>query len=383
MMFIFMSVYLEIFTYFLKLGSLGFGGPLSIIHSMEKDLINQRKWISQTEFHSMLSLIKTLPGPIAFMTAVSLGYEKRKFWGGLLAALGLVFPSFVMMVFLAHYSSQLSEFHWFEFLIEGMMLGTLGVMLASIHSLSKKYFLSHTFKFLVILSAAIFYYRPNLEPLMIFLFGVYKIIEHRIKFNSENYSQPLKIFFDPLSLNLMFSFFKAGALVFGSGLAIIPFLKNDVVIQNQWLTEKEFLMALTFGQLTPGPVVITVTYIGYKVLGFKGALLSTLSIFFMSFFHMTTWFPKAMSYLKHKSWIQSFSEGAIAAIVGPIFIATFNIILALDVHTSQIAGQWSYSYFLFYAIPIFTSIILIKTKKSPMVIVLSLGVLNLVKNIFL
>jgi chromate transporter len=119
--------------------------------------------------------------------------------------------------------------------------------------------------------------------------------------------------------------FKAGALVFGSGLAIVPMLQNDVVTKYHWLSQSEFLDALAFGQMTPGPVVITATYIGHKLYGMSGALIATLSIFGAAFFHMSTWFPLVVKKLKGKLWINDFIFGAVAAVVGPIIVAVYKL----------------------------------------------------------
>ena len=119
--------------------------------------------------------------------------------------------------------------------------------------------------------------------------------------------------------------FKAGALVFGTGFAIVPMLQHDVVDKYHWLSQNEFLDALAFGQMTPGPVVITATYIGHNLAGMSGAFVATIAIFAAAFFHMTTWFPYLISRLKGKKWINDFTFGSVAAVVGPIIVAVLKM----------------------------------------------------------
>ena len=119
---------------------------------------------------------------------------------------------------------------------------------------------------------------------------------------------------------------KAGALSFGTGLAIIPLLQKDFVNQHHWITAQEFMDAVALGQLTPGPVSVTVTFVGYKVAGVWGALVATIAIFFPGVFHMITWFPRVLGWLKAQTWIKNFIRGAISAICAAILAALWNLL---------------------------------------------------------
>src|SRR4051794_32455825 len=110
----------EIFRYFLRLGCIGFGGPLALVALMQKELVVERSWMSEEEFRQTFGLIKAMPGPVAFQTAVYLGYRKKKFWGGLLAGFSMVFPAFVLMVGLAIFYQQFVEIPWIHALMKGM-----------------------------------------------------------------------------------------------------------------------------------------------------------------------------------------------------------------------------------------------------------------------
>lgn len=306
----------EVFKYFIRLGLLGFGGPLALVSSMQKDLVEKRRWMDPHEFNATFSLIKAMPGPIAFMTAVTMGRVRAGFLGALIAGFALNFPAFVLMIVFALFFSSVSGFTATQWLMLGMQVSALGVILGSLKGLTRGYSRDMLFWSMVVLAGAINYKFPSFEPLIILGFGFF-IVVLRKKRTSELGS-------------LVLVCFKAGALVFGSGLAIVPMLQHDVVEKYHWLSQSEFLDALAFGQMTPGPVVITATYIGHKVAGFTGSVLATLSIFAASFFHMTTWFPFVIKKLKDQKWVRDFTYGAVAAVVGPIIVAVIKLGMGVD-----------------------------------------------------
>jgi chromate transporter len=265
-----------------------------------------------------------MPGPVAFMTSIYMGRVRANFIGAILAAIGIVLPSAIIMILFSIFFSSISKFQFTEIFLTGMQICALGVILGSLKGLVKNNFKSMTFWQLVVAAAIINYYHPNLEPFIILLFGIMFVL---IKKQYPN------AFFDGATLILLgLVCFKAGALVFGTGLAIVPMLKHDVVNKYHWLSQNEFLDALAFGQMTPGPVVITSTYIGHKVAGLSGAIIATLGIFSASFFHMNTWFPIVIKKLSGQIWINHFVFGAVAAVVGPIIVTVFKLYLGLPVN---------------------------------------------------
>jgi chromate transporter len=308
------NLYSEVFFYFFRLGVFGFGGPLALVSNMQKDTVDERHWLSNDEFNSTFALIKAMPGSIASMTAIFLGRKRAGFWGGLIAGVALNVPAFCLMILFSIFFSTLSGIPLVHILMIGMQVAALGVILGSLKGLVKGNEKNIFFWFLVLVAGIINYFHPALEPVMIIGFGIMLIAQRRL--------------FDMGTMALVF--FKAGALVFGSGLAIVPMLQHDVVTKYHWLSQSEFLDALAFGQMTPGPVVITATYIGHRMYGMPGAFLATFSIFAASFFHMSTWFPHVVQKLQGKKWIGDFIFGAVAAVVGPIIVAVYK--LGLDVH---------------------------------------------------
>lgn len=328
----------EVFLYFLRLGLVGFGGPLALIAQMQRDLIEDRKWMSAQEFAQVFALIKSMPGPVAFQVAVFLGNRRMGFFGALLAGFGMVLPSFLMMITLAIFYDGFTQVHWVKTLMIGMQMGALALVMVGLISLTKAFFRSRLFWLLFLIGGIIFYMAPISEPLFIFGLGFIALA-----FRKQN---PFKKFWagavavgvptgifasSPAVLTDLFMIcFKAGAFVFGTGLAIIPLLETDFVINHQWITHQQFLDALAFGQLTPGPVVITVTFIGYKVAGILGAVLATLAVFMPAFIHMTTWFPKAVSWMSKQAWIATFTLGVTAAVAATIILSLKSITSAWD-----------------------------------------------------
>ncbi|HVK61289.1 MAG TPA: chromate efflux transporter [Bdellovibrionales bacterium] len=333
----------EVFSYFIRLGALGFGGPLALIASMQKDLVEKHRWISEEAFNRAFALIKAMPGPIAFQVACHLGYRRAGFKGATAAALGLLLPSFVLMILLAIFDQAFAASHSWHIAMLGMQAGALGLIAGSLKGLlwsNRKQPL-----FWILFAASLFpvVIFPAWEPLIIITSG-FLAVQLRKQRSVPSASFAIMPFLvgaqDSVILqsstwfrawtDLFISCFKAGAFVFGSGLAIVPILENDFVTRLGWLTHDQFMNALAFGQITPGPVTITATFIGFKTLGLVGAITGTVGIFGSAFIHMTTWFPRMIDHLSRKKWIDDFLTGAIAAVIAAIIVSLVRLAMAGD-----------------------------------------------------
>lgn len=270
-----------------------------------------------------------MPGPVAFQTSVFMGRHRAGFWGGALAGFGIVLPAFLLMILFSIFFKSISDLSFTHAIMLGMQVSALGVILGSLKGLVKQSMKDFFFWVLVFISGAINYFKPSYEALIILVFGIFIVLfkkYQREKVVSKLMSIALPaVFFSESIRDLMLVCFKAGALVFGTGLAIVPMLQHDVVVKYKWLTQSEFLDALAFGQMTPGPVVISATYIGHKLAGMPGAIIATVSIFAAAFFHMSTWFPLVINRLRGKIWINDFVFGAVAAVVGPIIVTVIKM----------------------------------------------------------
>lgn len=328
------AYYWEIFVYFFRLGCLGFGGPLAIVSNIQADLVMERGWMSPQDFNATFSLIKAMPGPVAFQTAVFMGRMRAGFWGGFIAGFALVFPASVLMIIFSLFFGSIADLAFTKALMLGMQVAALGVIMGSLKGLVKTNMKEVFFWVLVAISGFINYSHPSLEPVIIISFGL-MIVFSRYFLREQKmmmFGMAPIIFWSQDIKNLALVCFKAGALVFGTGLAIVPMLQHDVVIKYHWLTQSEFLDALAFGQMTPGPVVVTATYIGHKIAGMPGAIVGTVCIFAAAFFHMSTWFPLVVSRLRGKIWINDFVFGAVAAVVGPIIVTVVKMGLGIQMN---------------------------------------------------
>lgn len=333
----------EIFRYFFKLGVFGFGGPLAVISTIQKDLVEKEKWLSLEDFVKAFSLIKAMPGPIAFMTAVYVGIARGGRRGGLAAAVGLVLPSFLMMIFFTIFTSNFKDLNWFNSILRGMQICALAVILASLKGLIGTQGKKIEFWLLLPFGLLLNYLYPSWEPIIILGFGIFLAFLHKLKskqaalmilitlFSSNLYAQENsgESFVNTLT-KIAFVFLKAGSVVFGTGLAIIPMLEADVVQHNQWLSHDQFMSALVYGQITPGPVVITSTYIGYTVLKMPGAIVATIGIFLPAFIHIMTWFPSFVRILSRQKWIQHFVVGATSAVIGSIIVVVLRLGMSIE-----------------------------------------------------
>ena len=320
---------LDIFKYFIKLGCIGFGGPVALTAMMQKELVEEKKWIPREEFDQAFPLIKAMPGALAFQTAAYIGNATGGFFGAVVAGFSLVIPAAILMILFGTFATQLTQFPWVNALLTGFQSGALALITIACWQLAKPYKKDLVWWVLAILALA-FVIKGTPEPVVIVLFGLINIL--RVKY--KNTAKTVKAV--PL-FELLWICFSAGAFVFGTGLAVLPWLENQFVQVHQWISRDDFLQAVALGQITPGPVLVTTTYIGYKISGLVGAALATVAIFLPGLIHMTTWFPKMVKTLSKKKWIQAFSAGALAAVVATL---VFVIYKYLPQHNTL--GFWVY-----------------------------------------
>lgn len=360
----------EVAAYFLKLGIFGFGGPLALIGAMQRDLVKKRGWLAEEHFNRALALIKAMPGPIAPQMAIYMGRERAGSFAGLVAGICLVLPAFITMLLLAAFYTRVARASWMETTLFGMQSAAIGVILASVWGIATPYRHNLVFLIVVVAAAAITTIKASLEPLVIIGFGILGAIslighpnahndstpdarphstrtadgEERIDKGSRHASTLTAVIIltltalagtfslGALKSSLLTSLagvsLKSGAFVFGSGLAIVPLLIHDVVEVHHWLTHRQFMDALALGQITPGPVIITVTFIGYRVAGFLGALVATAGVFLPAFFNMLTWFPYAENRISSSRRTPVFVMWAIGAVVGSIFATVAKLLIA-------------------------------------------------------
>jgi chromate transporter len=318
----------QITQYFLKLGTTGFGGPAALVGYMHRDLVEKRQWISEQDYKEGLALAQLAPGPLAAQLAIYLGYVHYRVLGATLVGLAFVIPSFIMVVALGYAYTLYGGLSWMQAVFYGISAAVIGIIAMSSYKLVNKSIGKDYFLWVIFGITAIFTIITETESVWLFLIAGLAYWFYKIK--SKNWLSKPKLF-APFVLGFMgltatetdtltkiaLFFAKAGAFVFGSGLAIVPFLYGGVVKEYHWLNEQQFVDSVAVAMITPGPVVITVGFIGYLVAGFKGATVAALATFLPCY--LLTIIP-ALYFKKYgqKPDIKAIVDGVTSAAIGAI-----------------------------------------------------------------
>lgn len=273
----------ELARVFFRLGCLGFGGPLAHVALMQHEVVEKRRWLAGQSFAEGLSLAQILPGPSSTQLAIYIGYRLKGLRGALITAAGFILPAFFLLLALTNLYFRYGTVPAVAGIFDGITPVVLAMVLVSSYKLGRQ--VAPTWMHWLIMTvcaAAVGFASVNL-PLMFLLAALLGLVLFGPWKPSGRPSALAAAMPWPLLGQLSWFFVKVGSLIFGGGLVIVPFIENEVVNRMAWLTHREFLDGLALGQITPGPVVITATFIGYKVAGLSGALVATASIFLPSF----------------------------------------------------------------------------------------------------
>jgi chromate transporter len=358
----------QLVQYFFKLGYAGFGGPVALVGYMHRDLVEERKWIGEEEYRDGLALAQLAPGPLAAQLGIYLGYVHYRTLGATLCGLAFVLPSFFMVVAIGMAYKMFGGLPWMQAIFYGVGAAVVGIIIISSYKLTEKSIskfntkaiAQHWLLWVFFTVAAAVTIITEQEEVLIFIAAglLYMFLKAPPKWIKKpavaNVFLLFQIGFWDYELNTLgkiaWFFTKAGAFVFGSGLAIVPFLHSGVVNEYHWLNEHEFIDAVAVAMITPGPVVITVGFIGYLVAGFPGATVAALATFLPCYLFTILPAPYFHKYGKHPS-IKAFVDGITAAVVGALAGAVIVIAIRTikDIPTALIA--------------LATIIILLRTKK--------------------
>lgn len=330
---------LELVYYFLRLGTIGFGGPVALVGYMHRDLVEQRKWISESEYKEGLTLAQLMPGPLAAQLAIYLGYVHFSVMGATLVGIAFVLPSFLMVLLLGWFYVEFGGISWMQAVFYGVGAAVIGIISISAYKLTQKTIGRSVLLWIIYLASAVVTVITESESVWLFLGAGLIVWAIRTppgkKTDTVAASVALPLLFaavpaakatlNELLTQIAIFFTKAGAFVFGSGLAIVPFLYGGIVKEYGWLNDQEFLDAVAVAMITPGPVVITVGFIGYIVTGretdfitgLTGASIAALATFLPCY--LLTIIP-APYFKKHgkRPGIVAFVDGVTAAAVGAI-----------------------------------------------------------------
>jgi chromate transporter len=356
----------QLLLYFLRLGALGFGGPVALAGYMRRDLVDTRQWITEADYKEGLALAQLAPGPLAAQLAIYLGYVHYRIVGATLVGLAFVLPSFLMVVALGWAYVRFGGLTWMQSVFYGVGAAVIGIIAISAHKLTTKSVGKDKLLWAVYLLLAAVTVVTESEVAWLFLAAGVLVWFWRAPPRWLRQGRMNAVAVAPVAaassllgtmdsslLSQLSAFFaKAGAFVFGSGLAIVPFLYGGVVTEHHWLNEKQFVDAVAVAMITPGPVVITVGFIGYLVAGLPGACVAALGTFLPCYLFTILPAPYFKKYGKLPA-ILAFVDGVTAAAVGAITGAV--IVLAkrsiVDVPTALLA--------------VATVLLLVKFKKLP------------------
>jgi chromate transporter len=346
----------EITLYFLKLGTWGFGGPVALVGHMQRDLVEDKGWLTEEEYKEGLTLAQLAPGPLAAQLGIYRGFVHYGLLGATLTGLAFVLPSFVMVLLLGMAYQLYGGLPWMQAVFYGVGAAVIGIIAMSaykltIKSISKFELATMKVKWLLwlfyVAGIAITVITEREEILLFLACGIlYMAIKAPPQWLKKPTALPVGILVstqfwkyngDTLQ-HIGWFFVKAGAFVFGSGLAIVPFLHGGVVKEFGWLNEHQFVDSVAVAMITPGPVVITVGFIGYLVAGFPGACVAALATFLPCYIFTVGLAPSFKKISKNTS-IKAFVEGITAAVIGALVGSVIVIALRsiIDIPTALIA----------------------------------------------
>lgn len=332
----------QITAYFLKLGSIGFGGPVALVNYMHRDLVEQRKWISEEDYKEGLALAQLMPGPLAAQLCIYLGYVHHRILGATLAGVAFILPSFLMVVAIGWAYVHYGGLPWMQAVFYGVGAAVIGIIAISAFKLTQKSVgklepksmrANWPLWALFIIGAAVTVITQREEVLLFVGAGVlYMLLKAPPQWMRRTSAPAILLATTGAAAaegsvlwRIALFFGEAGAFVFGSGLAIVPFLHSAVTEQG-WLTEQQFIDAVAVAMITPGPVVITVGFIGYLVAGFPGACVAAAATFLPCYLLTILPAPYVKRFTKNAS-VKAFVDGITSAVVGALVGAVVVIAL--------------------------------------------------------
>ena len=342
----------QMVLYMLRLGALGFGGPVALVGYMQRDLVEERKWISQDDYKEGLALAQLAPGPLAAQLGIYMGYVHYRILGATLAGLAFVIPSFLMVVALGWGYVRFGGLSWMQAVFYGVGAAVIGIIAMSAKKLTQKSVGKDKLLWAIYLLLAAVTVVTESEVAWLFiasgvLVWLLRAPPKWLSRGSVNATVLTQMpmagsFISSMDLSLLTQigvfFAKAGAFVFGSGLAIVPFLYGGVVTEHHWLNDKQFVDAVAVAMITPGPVVITVGFIGYLVAGVSGAIVAALATFIPCYLFTIIPAPYFKKYGKVPgviAFVDGITAAAIGAITGSVIVIAKRSII--DIPTALIA----------------------------------------------
>jgi chromate transporter len=326
----------ELATAFLKLGTIAFGGPAAHIAMMNDEFVKRRKWFSEQKLLDLLGITNLIPGPNSTELAIHIGYERGGLWGLAVAGSCFILPAMLIVWGLAAVYARYQELPELEWLLYGIKPVIIAIVLQALWKLGKSAAKDRATILAGLAVVVAFWFGIN-EILLLLVAGAAVML---IRNWGRGGSATTSILMLPVPSLLaqsggvapasphwtsVFLFFlKIGAVLYGSGYVLLAFLQRELVERSQWLTSQQLLDAIAIGQLTPGPVFTTATFVGYLLAGNAGAIAGTVGIFLPAFVLVAIvnpWVPK----LRQSPWASGFLDGVNAASLGLMAVVTWTL----------------------------------------------------------
>ena len=330
----------DLVRYYLRLGVLGFGGPVALVGQMERELVGEKKWLTKEEMREGIAVCQSLPGPLAIQVGIWISYIRGGFWGAWAGGWAFILPNFIIVTVLGALYVRFEGLPAVAAIFYGVSPAVIALILHSCYRLTKLG-MKDWLEWALAAAAFAITVAVRAEVALVFIgCGIVGLLYYGSLFRGFRVGSTTSLMvgvplvasgvpegsFGALLGKLLVFFLKAGSLTFGSGLVIVPFLEKGLVQQTGWLNEREFLVAVAMGMISPGPVVITATFVGYLVAaqragsllgGLWGSLASTIGIFLPSFLLVLIVAPILVRYRQNPN-VQGFIKGAYAAAIGTI-----------------------------------------------------------------
>jgi chromate transporter len=316
----------ELVRYFLRLGCLGFGGPVALVGQMERELVDGKKWLTREQMREAIAICQSLPGPLAIQVGIYISYLRGGFWGAWAGGWAFILPNFIIVAALGALYVYLGDLKPVTAIFYGVSPTVIALILHSCYRLAKLGMEDWLQWAIAAVCLAVTVILQAEVALLFIGAGIVGILYYGSLFRKApaalSLTAPVLAQLAPQTSSSIFGklllfFLKAGSLTFGSGLVIVPFLEQGLVQQFGWLDERQFLIAVAIGMISPGPVVITATFVGYLVAGFWGSLVSTIGIFLPSFLFVLIAAPLLARHRGNAN-VQGFVKGAYGAAIGTI-----------------------------------------------------------------
>jgi chromate transporter len=327
----------DFIVYFLRLGTFGFGGPIALAGYMQRDLVERERWVSKQDYVEGLALAQLAPGPLAAQLAMYLGWVRGGILGATAVGVAFVLPSFVMVLVLSAVYVEFGGLSWMRGAFYGIGCAVIAIIARSAYKLVKMTLANDRLLWLLFaVNAGVTAWTETELVSVILASGILVMLVKAPPKRAASAGallgvSPWSAWFltglaGPASASKLFTitwyFAQAGAFVFGSGLAIVPFLHGGVVTRFHWLSDQQFLDAVAVAMITPGPVVITVAFIGYLTAGPVGALVAALATFVPCYLFTVLPAPYFRRFAKNTT-LKAFVDGVTVAATGAIAGAAF------------------------------------------------------------